>query len=113
MNALPLGCTKHLEAAESWLELGNYLEANAELDKITPLHRAHPDVLEVRYNVFAAGGKWDGCLAIAETLTTSLPKRMFGWVGLANAMHHLGDTEGAYEALVAVGDEFAEHADVT
>ena len=58
----------HLHAAEGWLELGNLLEANEELDKITPALRAHPDVLAVRYNVFARGNKWDGCLAIAEAL---------------------------------------------
>jgi len=104
---------KHLLAAEGWLELGDYDAANAELEEITPLHRVHPEVLEVRYNVFALAKKWDACLAIAETLTTHFPKRMFGWVGLASAMHHLGDTETAYEALAAVGEEFAEHPEVT
>lgn len=49
-------------AAEGWLQLGNFLEANAELDAIAPLFRAHPDVLEVRYNVFAAAKKgWLPC----------------------------------------------------
>ena len=38
----------HLEAAVGWLELGNHLEANEELDQITASLRAHPDVLLVR-----------------------------------------------------------------
>jgi tetratricopeptide (TPR) repeat protein len=104
---------KHLEAAEGWLELGDHLAANEELDNIEPRSRAHPDVLEVRYQVFAKGEKWDACLAIAEALTEHFPKRVAGWIELASAMHHLGDTEGAYEALAAVGEEFAEHAEVT
>jgi hypothetical protein len=37
----------HLEAAEGWLELGNHLEANEELENITPQMRVHPDVLEM------------------------------------------------------------------
>jgi hypothetical protein len=36
-----------LRAAEGWLELGNHLEANEELENITPKLRAHPDVLEI------------------------------------------------------------------
>jgi predicted Zn-dependent protease len=93
------------------LELGNYLEANEELENVTAALRAHPDVLELRYNVFALGDKWDGCLAIAETLTDQLPQRLFGWLALASAEHHLGDTESAYPTLASVAEEFAEHAD--
>ena len=48
---------KHLLAAEGWLELGNHLAANDELENITPLFRAHPEVLEVRHNIFALAGK--------------------------------------------------------
>jgi len=33
MKPLPHPDNKHLEAAEGWLELGNYLEENEELGK--------------------------------------------------------------------------------
>ena len=36
----------HLRAAQGWLELGNHLEADKELDEIAPELRAHPDVLD-------------------------------------------------------------------
>lgn len=36
----------HLRAAQGWLELGNHLEADKELERITPQLRAHPDVLD-------------------------------------------------------------------
>jgi hypothetical protein len=36
----------HLSAAIGWLELGNHIEANEDLEKITPDFREHPDVLE-------------------------------------------------------------------
>jgi hypothetical protein len=36
---------RHLDAAQGWLGLGNWREANEELEQITPERRAHPDVL--------------------------------------------------------------------
>ncbi len=46
----PLGShdQRHLDAAEGWIGLGNHIEANEELEQITPQNRAHPAVLEVR-----------------------------------------------------------------
>ncbi len=41
----------HLEAAQGWVELGEWREANEELDRITPQLRVHPDVLCVRWMV--------------------------------------------------------------
>ena len=45
---------RHLLAAEAWLDLGNHLEANAELEKITAKPRAHAFVLEGRCSIYAA-----------------------------------------------------------
>jgi hypothetical protein len=36
MKHLELCDQRHLEAAEGWVELGNYLEATEELEQITP-----------------------------------------------------------------------------
>lgn len=49
----------HLRAAQGWLELGNHLEADKELDEITPQLRTHPDVLEVRWHIYAHAEKWE------------------------------------------------------
>jgi hypothetical protein len=54
----------HLKAAEGWLELGNYLEANEELERIQPRVRAHPLVLEVRWTICAKAKKWEACVEI-------------------------------------------------
>ena len=43
--------------------MGNHLEANAELENITPQLRAHTEVLEIHSRVHAAAKKWDGVLA--------------------------------------------------
>ena len=42
---------RHLAAAQGWLGLGDWLEANEELDQIAPGIRAHPAVLSLRYGV--------------------------------------------------------------
>jgi len=68
----------HLAAGQGWLELGNYLEANEELDKINARLRAHPDVLELRSRIYAKAGKWDACLEIAQAITRLAPDRSFG-----------------------------------
>jgi hypothetical protein len=38
----------HLEAAQGWLELGNHLEAEKELEQMSAINRARPDALDVR-----------------------------------------------------------------
>ena len=64
---------KHLEAAEGWLELGNWREANEELENITTELRVHPFVLEVRYKIYCEAKRWDEAVEIARTLTEMLP----------------------------------------
>jgi hypothetical protein len=39
----------HLSAAIGWVGLGDWREANDELEKITQDLRSHPEVLEVRW----------------------------------------------------------------
>jgi tetratricopeptide (TPR) repeat protein len=70
--------SNHLMAAEGWLELGNYEEANAELEKITAELRAHPDVLVVRWAIFAAAKKWEAALDIAAAIIRLVPESPFG-----------------------------------
>lgn len=114
MKALKRKDSMHLEAAEGWLLLGDHIAANEELEKITADRRAHPSVLEMRCKIYAAAEKWDRVLLVAETLTDQLPNHPTGWLLLADAEHHLGDTEGAYETLAAIAEEFAEeHPEVT
>ena len=62
MEGLEVHDQRHLEAAQGWVELGNHLEANAELENIAAEHRAHPVVLETRWRVYAKAKKWDGAL---------------------------------------------------
>ena len=57
-----------LSAAIGWLELGNHEEASLELEKMSFLNRYHPDVLLVRWKVFARLKNWTRSLDIARAL---------------------------------------------
>jgi hypothetical protein len=48
MTALEMPCRRCWNAAEGWLELGNWVEAHPELDRISPPLLEPPDVLAMR-----------------------------------------------------------------
>ena len=98
--------TLQLQAAQGWLELGNQIEANAELDKITPQLQAHPFVLKVRYEVHAAARKWEAALEVAAALIELDPKDPFGWFHRSYALHELRRTTEARDNLLHVVQKF-------
>jgi tetratricopeptide (TPR) repeat protein len=94
--------TFHLSAALGWLELGNWREANEELEKIAPGLRAHPDVLEVGFGVYSKAGKWDMAAEIACALILIRPKEPQLWSSHAYATRRMpsGGIPQAKEILV-------------
>jgi tetratricopeptide (TPR) repeat protein len=98
--------TIHLLAAQGWLELGNHIEANEELENIAPQLRAHPDVLKVRWEVYAAAKKWEATLDIAAALIQLDPDDPLGWVHRSYALHELRRTAEARDNLLRVVDRF-------
>ena len=80
MQPLKSPDSHYLSAATGWLELGNHLEANAELENIMASLRAHPDVLELRWQIYAKAEGWLECIDIARAIIKTAPKRPFGWV---------------------------------
>ena len=96
----------HLQAAEGWIGLGDYAAANDELEQISAASRAHPDVLQLRWRIYANARKWDACLDIATALTTMTPERRFGWIHRAHALDKLGRTLEAKDLLLSVVNDF-------
>lgn len=97
-----------LSAAVGWIELGNYGEANEELENITASSRSHPDVLEVRWEIYAKAENWDACLDIARAILAQDPERMSAWIHHAYALRRLpsGGVQAAFEALLPAADKF-------
>lgn len=75
MKALRPPDSLHLQAAQAWCELHAFTEADAQLDKIAASLRAHPKVLEVRWQIYANLEKWAGALDIASAIVKLVP----GW----------------------------------
>jgi len=100
--------TMHLLAAQGWFELGNHVEANEELERITPQNRAHPCVLEVRWAIYAAAKKWETALDIASALIQLMPDHSLGWIHRSFALHELNRTAEARDNLLPVLDKFPD-----
>src|SRR5262245_50851821 len=96
----------HLQAAEGWLELGNHLEADKELDEITPQFRVHPDVLEVRWGIYAHAKKWDVCVQIADAIIKLAPDRQEARINRSFALHELKRTQAAFDQLLPMAEKF-------
>jgi tetratricopeptide (TPR) repeat protein len=105
---MELSDQRHLEAAQGWLGLGNWREANEELEHISPRMRAHPDVLDIRWSVYAAARKWDVALDIAATLVRSVPERLEGWTHRSFCLHELKRTKEAREHLLPAVNKFPD-----
>jgi len=95
-------------AAEGWLGLGDWEQAELELKEIAPQMRGHPEVLRVRWYILGAQGNWVAAGQVARAICTSLPTSPFGWVCLAHAAHKLKHTREARNLLLTVVDEFPQ-----
>jgi tetratricopeptide (TPR) repeat protein len=96
----------HLNAAIGWLELGDHIAANEELEKIAPELRVYPSVLKTRWSIYAKAKKWDVCIDLAVAIKNLAPEDSFGWTRHSYALHELKRTQEAYDNLAPVQDRF-------
>jgi Flp pilus assembly protein TadD len=98
----------HLRAAVGWLELGNPTEAGEEIARISSDAIAHPDVLEVRWQICAATQSWDAATPVGEQLVSAAPERVSGWIHRAYAIRRAthGGLQKAWEALLPAASLF-------
>jgi tetratricopeptide (TPR) repeat protein len=103
---------KLLEYAQGWAELGLPLEAHEELDRITPTVRGHPDVIMVRYLIYASAKKWEMAAELAEIICNVVPQDPAGFIKLALALHELNRTDRARDVLLAIADKFPANTEI-
>src|SRR5438128_11812210 len=87
---------RHLEAAQGWLGLGNWQDANNELENITPQHRADPEVLSVRWGIYSLAGKKEPANEIAAVFSEAMATHV------ARSRHKTQRTQKARELLLSV-----------
>jgi hypothetical protein len=94
--------------AVGWVELGNLVEAKAELAQIGSALQMHPDVLEVRWLISAEEKQWEEGLQVARSLLHNAPERPSGWLHQAYALRRVrdGGLQKAWDALLPAFDRF-------
>ena len=75
-----------LNAADGWLEFDNCIEADKELNQITPAMQRHPEVLARRFNLLAKADCWHNAEKIAEEIIKLEPESTFGWIHRSEAL---------------------------
>jgi len=112
MSPLEPPDSHHASAAIGWLELGNHVEAGEELARIGAPFLDHPDVLEVRWAVCAAGKSWEAALCAAELLLAKAPDRVSAWIHRAYALRRvkMGGLPLAWEALRPAFEKFPKES---
>ena len=96
----------YLRAAQGWAELGNLVEARAELNQITPALRTHPAVLALHWDILSATQDWAAALEIAATMIQMAPNEPAGWFNRSYCLHELKRTLEARDNLLRVVDKF-------
>src|SRR4051812_36009675 len=89
----------YLRYAEGWLALGSWLEANNELDRITPRLRAHPAVLRVRFRVCDTAGDWALSYEVARALAEWDGATHIDVFRFARSAAKLGKLKEAYNSI--------------
>lgn len=105
----------HLDAAEGWLGLANWKEAELELAQVHESLRSHPEVLQVRYLVESEAKRWEACVEIATELVKETPEDSFGWINRSYALRRApgGGVQAAYDALRPAAERLKDLEPVT
>ena len=91
---------KHLKAAEGFVELGMYLEAEDELGQIDPYCLIDPQVLRVRLELYAGLQNWGLMQMVARRLTQRDPGKVQWRISLAYATRRAESLEAAKSILI-------------
>ena len=83
---------KHIDAAQGFMELGMFLDADGELERIDPFCRHLPEVLEVRVQIYSALKKWELVEVVAKKLADYDPEDR----GLLKGRHPDHSTSGHF-----------------
>jgi hypothetical protein len=91
-------------------ELGMFLEADTELDKIDPFNRAAPQVLAIRLAIYHGLEKWELMQEIAKRLAEFQPDDIQWTISLAYATRRADSIHAAKEILLNAEPKFPKEA---
>ena len=101
---------QYWQAAVGYFELGMFVEADSELDKIDPFCRALPEVLAVRLAIYRGLKKWELMQQIAQRLKEFEPDNGQWTISLAYATRRAYSIDVAMEILLNAVAKFPKEA---
>lgn len=108
MKAIEPPDCHYISAASGWLGLGNWHEANDELDKVNQALQTHREVLDLRYQAWVMAAQWDSAAEVAVVLLEKYPEDPGSWISVAYATRRKpgGGIEKAMEILLVAQQRF-------
>jgi len=103
---------QHWQAATGYVELGMFLEADTELDKIDPFNRAAPEVLALRIAIYRGLEKWELMQEIAKRLAEFQPDDIQWTISLAYATRRANSIQSAKEVLLNAEPKFPKEPEI-
>ena len=97
---------QHWQSAVGYVELGMFVDANSELEKIDPFCRAAPEVLAVRIAIYHGLQKWELMQEIAKRLAEFQPDDIQWTISLAYATRRADSIQAAKEILLNAEPKF-------
>jgi len=97
---LELEDLKHLGVAQGFCELGMFLDADVELERIDADLRHLPEVLAVRVAIYSGLKKWDLMQSLAKKLAEYEPSNPQWWISWAFATRRAENIEAAKVILL-------------
>jgi tetratricopeptide (TPR) repeat protein len=97
---------QYWQAATGYVELGMFLEADTELDKIDPFNRAAHEVLALRIAIYRGLEKWELMQEIAKRLAEFQPDDIQWAISLAYATRRANSIQAAKEVLLNAEPKF-------
>ena len=90
----------HLEAAQGYVELGMFMDAEEELENIDPEVRHLAEILVVRLEIYRAFQKWELMQTVAKKLNQWDPDEVQWWISWAYATRRAENIEAAKTILL-------------
>jgi tetratricopeptide (TPR) repeat protein len=101
---------KFFEAACGYAQLGMYLDANEELEKVDPYKRAAPEILALRVAIYRGLEKWELMAAISKRLVEFEPNDVQWTVSFAYAIRRANSIQAAKDILLKAEPKFPKQA---
>ena len=90
---------RRILAAQGYVELGLYEEAQAELARLPGEAGARADVMEILLLCLMAEQRWPEALALTLRLCEAEPEEPGGFIHAAYCLHEMGRTQEALDVL--------------